>query len=140
MTFTPSFRYRRLQPGDLSCQSAGQSCHPEAVEFVAARRRETRDDTEHMLRLLGHVTEDTPAALTCWLGWLLNAGRLVTMDPADIERQRHAPQLQVRRAAAAQQAGWRWERPAGGGLYRQAADCCVGRQPALTAVSAGRRL
>ena len=84
----------------MRCHLAEQSCHPESAEFVAARRRETRDDTEHMLRLLGHVTADTPAPLVCWLGWLLNAGRLVTMDPADIERQRHAPQLQVRGAAA----------------------------------------
>ncbi|KAF0299113.1 TBC1 domain family member 7 [Amphibalanus amphitrite] len=72
-----------------------QPCHPEAAEFVTARRRETCDDTEHMLRLLGHVTDDTPPALVHWLGWLLNSGRLVTMDAAQIDDQSSAPQLQV---------------------------------------------
>ena len=73
-----------------------QPCHLEAVEFVAARRRETCDDTEHMLRVLGHVTDDTPAPLVYWLGWLLNSGRLVTMGLDEIDQQDDAPQLEVR--------------------------------------------
>ena len=63
---------------------------------MAARRRETCDQTEHLLRVLGHVTDDTPPALLHWLGWLLNTGRLVTMGAAEIERQSRAPQLEVR--------------------------------------------
>ena len=63
---------------------------------MAARRRETYDDTLHMLRVLRLVTDTTPAPLVYWLGWLLNAGRLVTMSDAEIESQRDVPQLEVR--------------------------------------------
>lgn len=74
-----------------------QPCHPEAADFVAGRRRETCDDTEHALRVLGHVTAGTPPALRYWLGWLLNSGRLVAMSPAEIDSQTHSPRLEVAR-------------------------------------------
>jgi len=72
-----------------------QPCHAAVGEFVAARRRETYEDTVHHLRVLGEVTDATPAALGCWLGWLLNTGRLVRMTRPQIRRQKDAPQLQV---------------------------------------------